>query len=123
MKELMSWLGATSSHATGKPFTICHKWNLLNGTTDFTLSIPVGASEGSMPPNFVAGRIPACGVYQVKHTGPYRFLDNAWASGLMGGKAKFFRANCKIDAFEIYENDPKGTDDSDLVTLVNFPVK
>ena len=64
-----------------------------------------------------------CEVYRIKHTGPYRYLGNAWASGIMHARNTQFRQNRAVHPFEIYENDPAEVPEGDLVTVVHFPAK
>lgn len=123
MAKLMEWLGKSGGTPSGKPFSICHKWDLAKGTADYTLAFPFATAPPAVPEAFTSGSIPACCVYQVRHTGPYRFLGNAWAAGVMRGRAKIYTANGKIDAFEVYENDPTVVPENDLVTVLNFPMK
>ena len=123
MQKLTQWLGASGVQAPGKPFSICHKWDLGKGTADYTLAFPFDTEPTDLPNSFVSGVIPACNVYQVRHTGPYRFLGNAWAAGVMHGRAKVYAPDKKIDAFEIYENDPTEVAENNLVTVLHFPVK
>ncbi|MEO8615774.1 MAG: SRPBCC family protein [Luteolibacter sp.] len=123
METLSQWLATSGVQPSGKPFSICHKWDLCKGTTDYTLAFPIVAATADLSGSFTSGTIPACKVYQVRHTGPYCFLGNAWAAGVMHGRAKVYAPDKKIDAFEVYENDPTINAENDLVTLLHFPVR
>lgn len=123
MGKLKAWLGKSGHPPSGSPFSICHKWDLVKGTANYTLAFPFDAAPSDFPDDFVSGAIPACKVYQVRHTGPYRFLGNAWAAGVMHGRAKVYTADGKTDAFEIYENDPATVPENELVTVLHFPMK
>ena len=113
---------ATSGiNPTSPPLAIYHKWDLVKGTCDYTIGAPFPA--GTEAPSLVSATIPACRCYTVKHTGPYSFLSNAWASGFGHMRAKQFKLNKKIDAFEIYQNDPKEVEANELITIVHFPMK
>lgn len=123
MRQDMEKLTASGIPPCGKPFSICHQWDLAKGLAKYSLALPFDGKPAEIPGGFVAGEIPACKVYQVRHTGPYRFLGNAWAAGLMHGRAKLYASDKKIDPFEIYENDPTKVRENELVTLLHFPVK
>ena len=41
----------------------------------------------------------------------------------MHGRAKLFRQSRKVIPFETYENSPEEVAETELVTLVHFPVK
>lgn len=69
------------------------------------------------------GDIPACRCYVIRHIGPYHQLGNAWSSAVMHGRAKLFRQSRKVIPFETYENSPEEVAETELVTLVHFPVK
>ena len=123
MKKLTDWLATTGTRPTGKPFNICHKWDHVKCTTEYIIAFPISSPPAAPPTGFVTGEIPACQTYIVRHTGPYRFLGNAWAAGVMHGRAKVYAADKKIDAFEVYENDPTIVAENDLVTVLHFPMK
>lgn len=123
MGKLTKMLENSGLHPSGNPFSICHKWDLAKGSTIYTLGFPITDASMAVADGFVTGSIPACEVYQVRHTGPYRFLGNAWASGVMHGRAKIYASNSKLAPFEIYENDPTVVEENELITLLHFPVK
>jgi DNA gyrase inhibitor GyrI len=123
MGKLGSWIKEAGVEPAGMPFSIYHKWNIVKGTTDYTLGVPLKEVPASLPAEFVSGAIPSGAVYKVKHTGPYRHLGNAWAAGMMHGRSKQFRQNRGVDPFEIYESDPQETAEHELVTVVHFPAK
>lgn len=123
MKKLTEWLATTGIRPTGHPFNICHKWDHVKCTTEYIVCFPIELPPTTPPTGFVTGEIPACQTYIVRHTGPYRYLGNAWAAGVMRGRARVFTANNKIDSFEIYENDPTAVPEDELVTVLHFPMK
>jgi predicted transcriptional regulator YdeE len=123
MERLTARLGESGANPSGAPFSICHKWDPVKGTTCYTLSFPLESPPSRIPDGFVTGEIPACEVYAVRHTGPYRFLGNAWSAGIMRERAKVFTSNKRIAPFEVYENDPREVSESWLVTILHFPVK
>ncbi len=123
MRKLTAQLGESGAKPSGKPLSICHKWDPVKGTTCYTLSFPLDSMPSEIPDGFVTGEIPACEVYAVRHTGPYRFLGNAWSAGVMHERAKVFGTNKRIAPFEIYLNDPTVEPEIELVTVVHFPVK
>lgn len=117
------WVEGSGAEPAGKPLSIYHKWNPVKRIAEYTAAIPVSGSPGELPDGLVEGAVPACRTYPVKHTGPYRYLGNAWASGIMHSRAKRFKKLNSIAPFEIYENDPAETAEKDLVTVVRFAAK
>lgn len=123
MAKLMALVESGGIKPAGKPFSITHRWDPVKGVTDYTLGLPVEEFAAGLPAGFVSGEVPVCEAYVVEHTGAYRHLGNAWASGVMHGRAGRYKANKRIEAFEVYENDPTTTPEAQLVTRVHFPVK
>ena len=122
MGKLMDWLGKSGATPSGSPFAITHKWDPSKGTAEYTIGFPFN-DEPDAPDGFVRGEIPSCKAYVVKHTGAYRHLGNAWASGMMHNRAKKFTADKKVPLFEIYDNDSTVTPEAELVTRVHLPAK
>ena len=123
MKKLTDWLATTGTRPTGQPLNICHKWDHVKLTTEYIIAFPISSPPAAAPTGFVTGEIPTCRTYTVRHTGPYRYLGNAWAAGVMRGRAKVYTVEKKIDAFEVYENDPSAVPEDELVTVLHFPMK
>lgn len=123
MVKLMAWLESSGTVPQGKPFSITHKWDPVKDVADYTLGVPVEEFTGGLPEGFVSGEVPVCEAYVVRHTGAYRHLGNAWASGVMHGRAKLYKADRHVEAFEVYQNDPTATPEAELVTHVHFPSK
>ena len=122
--KLKEWLAGSGSEASGKPFSIYHKWDPIKKLTQYTVGVPVASVPGDLPASFCSGEIPSCQVYDVKHTGHYEHLANAWSAGYMHARSKQFRQNKSIPPFETYETDPDEVSDrKDLVTVVHFPMK
>ncbi|MGJ8644989.1 MAG: SRPBCC family protein [Luteolibacter sp.] len=124
MSRLGTWREESGIEPAGVPFAIYHKWQIAKGMMEFTFGCPVDSIPEVLPEGLSGGEMPACRVYEVRHTGPYRHVGNAWSAGEMHGRAKLFRQSSKLHPFEIYETDPeKAPDEKEIVTLVNFPVK
>jgi DNA gyrase inhibitor GyrI len=121
--HMASWLQEQNTESSGKPFSIYHDWQLSKGITEFTCCIPVTNLSAKLPQGMLLKELPNCRAYQIKHTGPYRHLGNAWSAGIMHSRAKVFRQNRKAPTFEIYESDPTTTPENDLVTVLHFPLK
>lgn len=120
MARLTAWLAESGAVPAGPPLSITHQWDPANGTAEYTVALPADAAA---PDGFVRGEIPTCTAYVVRHTGAYRHLGNAWAAGMMHGRAKRFAADKRVPLFEIYDNDPAATPEAGLVTRVHLPAK
>lgn len=123
LAKLGSFFEDSDLKPSGRPFSIYEKWCLKTLTTTYTIGLPVPATPPGLPEGFLEGTIPSCRAYVIEHTGPYKNLGNAWSSGIMHGRSRQFRQNKKILPFEVYENDPRSTDENDLLTSVHFPAR
>lgn len=122
--RLGEWCEESGIEPVSAPFAIYHKWQIAKGMMEFTFGWPVDSVPEDLPDGLYGGEMPACRVYQVRHTGPYRHVGNAWSAGVMHGRAKLYRQSRKLPPFEIYETDPEQEpDEKEIVTLVNFPVR
>lgn len=121
--RLKEFFSETGLKPCGPSFSIYHSWNMVKGTTDYTLGFPIETRPTQIPPGFTAGELPSVPTYAIRHTGPYRHLGNAWASGMMHERARLFQQDKKIPPFEIYENSPDDVPESDVVTTIHFPTK
>lgn len=121
MHRMIKW--AQDQHITpcGKALSIYHKWSVTQGTTTYTLGLPVEKIPGWLPEDLVSGKIPACEVERIRHTGSYLHLGNAWSAGMARIRAKVWKCSRGIHPFEIYENDPSEVSEKELVTMVYFP--
>ena len=127
MQEDMTKLGEWGKEAAivpaGLPFAIYKKWDMVNRQTTYILGAQLASVPNDIPAGFVSGEIPPGDVFQIRHTGPYRHLGNAWSTGYAYSRAKVFKEDKKGPHFEIYEGDPMETPENDLVTVLYFPVK
>ena len=121
--KFKDWLKRSGATPKGKPFSIYHRWDLVKGDAEYTLGCAFEPVPSDLPAGFITGEIPACEAFQVEHTGPYHYLGNAWAAGMMYGRNKAFATNKKIHPFEVYETDPDEVSENEAVTLLHFPVK
>ena len=123
LTKLNDWVKAGELVPSGPPFSIYHKWDPAKEKVEYTIALPMAALPPDLGEEFVGEEIPACKAYLVQHTGPYQYVGNAWASGMMRERADIFVADNKIDMFEIYENDPRDVPAEELVTTLYFPMK
>ncbi len=123
LAKLESHCQAHAISPSGKPFAIYHQWDMAKQVTDYTIGFPMAAAVQGVPEGFVCQSAPPCEAYVVRHTGSYRHLGNPWAAGIMHARSKQFAGSKKIPPFEVYESSPDDTPESDLVTVVHFPLK
>ncbi|MEQ1842687.1 MAG: GyrI-like domain-containing protein, partial [Verrucomicrobiales bacterium] len=123
--KLETWLKESGTIPVGPPFSMVHKWDLVQGVTEYTAGFPVDqeTGAGNLPEGLLFGSIPACETEIVRHTGPYRHLANAWSAVMARAKGFKWRTNRAVDPFEVYENRKGEVPDEKLVTVIHLPVK
>ena len=119
LEELMSERKLTPA---SPPISIYHDWNLDKKQVDYTAGMPLNELPDDLPDGVIAGEVPECSVYAIRHTGAYHLLGNAWSAGISRQRAKLFGENKAIAPFEVYESDPRETKEKDCVTIVKMPV-
>lgn len=120
-ERLATWMKENGVQASGAPLSIYHKFHVVSQETDYTAAIPVAAVPPSLPADFTSGRLDAPRTYKIVHTGAYRHLANAWAVGMMHGRAKLFAPKKGVPSFEYYVDDPGTTAEVSAKTEVHFP--
>ncbi|YCM46513.1 SRPBCC family protein [Verrucomicrobiaceae bacterium 227] len=103
----------------GPGFCVYYQWEPVKKSVTYLIGVTVDELPDSVPEGLEAITIPTGGVYVVKHTGPYRFLGNAWAAGMMHGRSKQFRHSKSFPPFEIYEEE----DEKNPVVKICLPMK
>lgn len=106
-------------------YTFYNKVNIKQQRCDFTAALATdnpGFSGGS-DNGFSTGTLTACKALKIVHTGEYRHLGNAWATGMMHMRAKKLKTLKSHPPFEKYISDPNTTPGSELVTEIYLPVK
>lgn len=123
MEELTRQADAAGIQPSAAPFSIYQDWNPVAGTATYIIGIPIAEALDLAPSGCTIGTIPETPTFQVRLTGAYRHLGNAWAAGMMHQQARMFPSNSKISPFEIYQNDPERTPEAELITTVHLPAK
>ncbi len=121
--RLFSWIEHHSGLMTGKAFSIYHKWDVVNDHVMYTAALPVKEIPVELPAGFITGKIPASKVNTIVHTGPYKFLGNAYSTHYSMQRAKEYTYRKGTDPFETYVNLPGEVPDNELITEVHFPAK
>lgn len=104
-------------------------WVTLNERFDMKsmqVTFVAAASAEALPDKdlgsaFVQGEVKGGKALQIKHSGAYDFLGNAWSMGMMYLRAKKMKQ--RDVPFEYYHNNPNETAPERLETSVYFPLK
>ncbi len=123
LEKLGAFMSDKQDHVAGNPFSIYAKWDMVKNRISYTSGIPVTQIPDNLPAGIEAGKIPTTKAYELRHTGPYLHLGNAWSTLNNMARGKAFKWNKKIWPWEVYLNDPANTPEEELITSVYFPVK
>lgn len=107
---------------SGMPFSIYNKMDMVSSNCTYTAAIPLSTSVDTANGVSVSER-PECKAMKIVHTGPYRHLGNAWATGMSDMRHAKLKASKAIPPFEIYVNDPENTPEEALITEIYMPVR
>lgn len=102
--------------------TIYPKFDMRNLRATYIVAVSdENLRDKNLDQKFIRGQIPTGKMLEVKHDGPYDFLGNAWAMGMMTMRAKKHKG-AKYP-FEQYWNSPLEEAPENLRTSVYFPIK
>jgi len=102
--------------------TIYTKMSSKTGDMSYVCFMSDEEFEGmELPAGFVRGTIDSSKALEITHDGPYDYIGNAWAMGMMTLRAKKMKQ--KGPAIEYYWNSPHNTKPEDLKSSVYFPIK
>lgn len=122
--KLMTYImDGRQENMDGNPFTIYHKWDMINRKVKFTSCIPVHKQPTDAPEGTIAGSVPATKVHVIHQKGPYRYIGNVWSAQHNRMRSKVFKNQKSIHPMEVYLNSPKDTAENDLESRVLFPAK
>lgn len=103
----------------GRGFNICYEWKVSAGTLHYLIGVEVESVPTDLAPDLEVVTIPRQQVYVVRHTGPYQFLGNAWAAGMMHSRSGQFSQSRKLPPFELYADE----DSENPMVKICLPMK
>ena len=106
-------------YPAGVGYCVYDRWDPVKGAVSYRIGVCREELPDGIADDFEVIPIPAGRVYVVKHTGPYRFLGNGWAAGMMRGRSRQFRHARMFPPFEIYEVE----DEKNPVVKICLPMK
>lgn len=118
---LNEFITTNNIEAAGAPFSEYIQFNPLKEIV-YVAGVPVKGKQGNLPENFFYGNLPGMDIYNVRHTGKYEHLGNAWSAAMMMIRSKEIKKNKKRFPLEIYHNNPLDTPAEDLITDIGIPV-
>jgi len=96
---MMKYISDKQEYVNGKPFTIYHKWDMVNKRVSYTSGIPVKSVPEDLPASMFVDSRPDMKVYTIRHTGKWSHL------------------------FETYVNSPSEASEKQMISDISFPLK
>lgn len=126
MKEMFpmieEYMAKNKIDASGKPFTLFHKWDEENNTTIFSACIPV-KERVIIRGNILTGYLKPQKTFKTIFKGDYKFSNEAWEAAYKGLAAQGYAEIEGAKPFEIYTVGPKDTGNpARWVTEIYIPV-
>lgn len=126
MKEMfptiMKYMMDNSIEATGKPFTLTHKWDEKNKTTMFSTCVPI-KERVITTGDVLTGFLKPQKTFKTILTGDYKFSYNAWEEAFKNLYEKGFKEIEGAEPFEVYTVSPHDTSNpSKWVSEIYIPI-
>lgn len=120
--EVVKAVGQSSTDISGKAFSIYNHMNVIKGSCSYTAAVPI-ARRVRLSDGVACSERAACRALRVVHTGAYRYLENAWATGHSELQNSKLKRHNTISPFEVYLNDPDEVREEFLITELYFPLR
>lgn len=119
---MMTYMSDKQDITNGKPFTIYHKWDMINQRCSYSSGIPVKSIPSDLPSRMLVGSMPDMKVYTLRHTGKWSHLGNAWST--LYGMQRNKEIKCsKQHPFEVYVNTPADAPSTAMISDICFPLR
>lgn len=118
-----AYMAKNNIAASGKPFTLNHKWDEVNNTAMFSACIPV-KERVITTGDVLTGYLKPQKTFKTIFKGDYKFANDAWEAAYKGLAAQGFFEIVGAEPFEIYTVGPRETaNPAKWVTEIYIPVK
>lgn len=103
--------------------SLYHQFDMVGGDCEYTTAVTFRNSVPEIPEGMVSGQLPKHRSLNVLHTGPYKYLGNAWATVMGAHRALRKKVRKEIPMYEVYNNNPHEVAESELSTSVRLPIR
>ena len=122
-EKLMAYCKDKGLEASGYPFSIYHKFDMVKNKVSYTGGVPLENIPDDLPAGFIKSEIPSVQIYKLRHVGAYKHLGNAWSTMYSMHRNKEIKPIKKIHPFELYVNGPNEVSEEKLITDICFAIK
>lgn len=121
-ERLSAFMGEHNIEPQGLPFSIYNTFDMVKRRSEFVSCIPYDGNV-ALPEGWVKDTLPSCEVFQVTHEGSYAHLGNAWSAAITHTRTDKIKTKKKPMGYEFYLNNPKTTEEKNLLSKVCLVLK
>ncbi|HEY9168362.1 MAG TPA: SRPBCC family protein [Lutibacter sp.] len=119
---IVTYMAENNIEASGKPFTLNHKWDEQNNTAMFSACIPV-KERVITTGEVLTGYLKPQKTFKTIFKGDYKFANEAWETAYNGLVAQGFSEIVGAEPFEIYTVGPNNTKNpAKWITEIYIPI-
>jgi ribosome-associated toxin RatA of RatAB toxin-antitoxin module/predicted transcriptional regulator YdeE len=119
---IVAYMAKNNIEASGKPFTLNHKWDEQNNTAMFSACIPV-KERVITTGNVLTGYLKPQKTFKTIFKGDYKFANEAWEAAYNGLVAQGFTEIAGAEPFEFYVVGPNDSrNPAKWITEIYIPV-
>ena len=119
---IVAYMAKNNIEASGKPFTLNHKWDEVNNTAMFSACIPV-KERVITTGDVLTGYLKPQKTFKTIFKGDYKFANEAWEAAYNGLAAQGFTEIEGAEPFEFYVVGPNDTKNpAKWVTEIYIPI-
>jgi DNA gyrase inhibitor GyrI len=120
---IMKYMAENNIQASGKPFSISHKWDEENKTTMFSTCVPISEriiTNGDVLTGFLKPQK----TFKTILTGSYKYEVEAWETAFKNLHAENLKEKSNAEPFEVYLVGPHETPNpSKWITEIYIPIE
>lgn len=104
---------------------IYHNFDLISSRCDFSTCFGYKnkPSLNIKEDGIISGYCSDHEALQINHTGPYKFLGNAWSTAMSYLRFKKAKSLKEVPMYEIYANDPREVPETEIQTEIFLPIR
>lgn len=100
-----------------------NKYDMAKGICNYTSGFAYKNSPNKKPEGLTTGEVEEHPALQTDHTGPYRYLGNAWSTAISYQRSEKKKLRKGIPMYEVYRTMPGEVDEKDMHTEIYVPFK
>lgn len=102
--------------------TLYHEYDFVNGHCEYTSAYLYDSVPNKIA-DLLVDSIEKHEGFKVTHRGNYKHLGNAWTTLVSHQRAMKYKPKKALPMYELYVNDPRETEEKDLITEIYMPLR